>query len=216
MGKKWTPPSTLPPRKSGRQIHVSPHECFTSWNTVEQCALCVYKPLLLTYREEEVGGLPLKLPPPAIFQTLPRGDAARFIWIHLLYTAHVLIIIASVVISSGSAVVQPVQRSLGQQSSLHGPSKTVVIYPDLCCHSSPGSRLPVFSLVASLPSMMEKISMLHAESLSYDKKKVVLLNKPDVNNCWKQYRALRRRVHLVFCLAVCEVAQFHSGPEMPF
>lgn len=57
-----------------------------------QCALCVYKPLLLTYSEgEEVGALLLKLlfPLPDIFQTLPchtRGDAVRFIWIHLLFT----------------------------------------------------------------------------------------------------------------------------------
>lgn len=99
-----------------------------------------------------------------------------------------------------------------------GPSpfrESVVIYPDSGCHSSPGSRLPELSLVASLPSMMEKISMLHTGSLSYDKKQV-LLNKPDVNNCWKQYRALRCGVRLVFCLAVSEVAQFPSGPEMPF
>lgn len=69
--------------------------------------------------------------------------------------------------------------------ALHRPKplrELVVIYPNLSCHSSPGSRLPAFSLVASLPLMTEKISMLHTESLSYNKKGV-LHNKPDVNNC---------------------------------
>lgn len=56
-----------------------------------------------------------------------------------------------------------------------------VIYPDSGCHSSPGSRLPVFSLVASFASMTEQISVLHAAPVSCDKKQV-LLNKADVNN----------------------------------
>lgn len=33
-------PSTLPPRKSGRQIHVSPRGGFTSQHAAEQCGLC--------------------------------------------------------------------------------------------------------------------------------------------------------------------------------
>lgn len=61
-----------------------------------------------------------------------------------------------------------VNRALCRTEPLREP---VVIYPDSGCHSLPGSRLPAFSLVAPLPSMTEKISMLHTESLSYNKKK---------------------------------------------
>lgn len=128
-----------------------------------------------------------------------------------------LIIIVSVIIMSTSAWYglpkeASVNRALGGTEPLR---ELVVIYPHSSCHSALGSRLPAFSLVASLPLMTEKISMLHTESLSYNKKGV-LHNKPDVNNCWKQYKALRRRVHLMFCLAVSEEAQFHLGPEIPF
>lgn len=52
--KTATPPPCPPP--GGGQIHVSPHECFTSYHAVEQCTLCVYKLVLLTYREVEVEG----------------------------------------------------------------------------------------------------------------------------------------------------------------
>lgn len=128
-----------------------------------------------------------------------------------------LIIFVSVIIMSASAWYGlPKEASVNR--ALHRPKplrELVVIYPNSSCHSSPGSRLPAFSLVASLPLMTEKISMLHTESLSYNKKGV-LHNKPDVNNCWKQYRVLRRRVHLMFCLAVSEEAQFHLGPKIPF
>lgn len=63
-----------------------------------------------------------------------------------------------------------------------GPSPSALIYPDPGCQSSPGSRLPVFSLLAPFTSMMEKISTPpHAASVSCDKKQV-LLNKADVNN----------------------------------
>lgn len=62
--------AALPPRKSGGQIHVSPHACFTSSQTGEQCSLCVHK---LTY---EGGGRICMI---SFRPQHTRGAAVRFI-----------------------------------------------------------------------------------------------------------------------------------------
>lgn len=162
------PSSTLPPKKIRKTDSRQSSWVFYIHHTVEQCGFCVYKALLLTSREH-TGSLSLNLPSPDIFQVLPCWTwcAAR---IHLLSQRQ-----------SGLT-----EDTVGNRTELLEP---VATYPDSGCHSSLGSQFPVFSLEASLPLMKEKIRMLHAGSLGYDKKQV-LLNKPDVNNCWKQYRAV--------------------------
>lgn len=102
----------------------------------------------------------------------------RYAWIHLHLASHTIIIILSVII-----VIIITVPTTGLSTGAK------VICPDPSCHPPP-------------LSLTKKIScVLHTGSLSCDKKQV-LLNKPDVNNCWKQYQALRRWVSSVFCLAV--------------
>lgn len=66
--------STLPPRKSGRQIHVNAHGCFTSKHAVEQCGLCA---------AHLQGAWVRCSSSPRVSQKVPR----HLICIHLLFTS---------------------------------------------------------------------------------------------------------------------------------
>lgn len=113
-------------------------------------------------------------------------------------------------------VVEPFQRGFGQQISLQDRAPRGIL-PRFRLSLFTGFMAPcLFSRgLSPLDDGADKHVACRITEL-WQKKKAFLLNKTDVNNCWKQYRALRRGVRLMFGLAASEVAQFRSGPELPF
>lgn len=78
------PSSTLPPKKIRKTDSCQSSWVFYIHHTVEQCGFCVYKAVLLTYREQ-TGSLSLNFPSPDIFQVLPCWTTGNDVQLEFIY-----------------------------------------------------------------------------------------------------------------------------------